>query len=165
MATCRVVQYTENSIHQRSNEIPLEAITSGKLRGLIKNMRDTMFKENGVGIAAPQIGDNRRAIIVETKHGPLVVLNPVLHGRSILQETQDEGCLSVKGIFGTVRRHRALSVTGIDEQGRPIKLQARGLLARIFQHEVDHLNGILIIDRMKKVTQGAFDLTAWKRSA
>lgn len=164
MPSCRVVQYSEDSIRKRSGEIPIEDIVSGRLGQLIKNMRDTMRKENGIGIAAPQIGDNRRVIIVETKHGPLVVFNPVLHNRSILQDTQDEGCLSVKGIFGTVRRHRALRVTGIDEQGRPIKLQAKGLLARIFQHEVDHLNGILIIDRMKKVTQGDFDLKAWKKS-
>lgn len=164
MANCRVVQYTEKSIHQPSLELTVDDVMAGKLKTLIKNMRDTMGQENGIGIAAPQIGDNRRVIIVETKNGPLVVINPRLTGRSILKDVQDEGCLSVKGIFGTVRRHRSLLVSGIDEQGRPMKLRARGLLARIFQHEVDHLNGILIIDRMKKVTQGVFDLKAWKKS-
>ncbi len=130
----------------------------------MRDLKDTMREENGVGIAAPQIGVNVQVIAVETKSGPWVVINPKIIRRSWRRESSEEGCLSVKGVFGPVKRAREVLVKGLDERGRPIEHRARGLLARIFQHEVDHLSGTLIIDRLERVNTGKIDLKKWRRS-
>lgn len=126
-------------------------------------MAETMKAENGVGIAAPQIGVNFRIIIVETKSGSRVLVNPSLQRRSIRRETMEEGCLSVKGVFGPVSRHRSVTVHGWNEHGQAVQFRAEGFLARIFQHEVDHLNGTLFIDRARSISQGTLNLKKWKR--
>ncbi|USN53874.1 MAG: peptide deformylase [Candidatus Nomurabacteria bacterium] len=163
MAHLHVTQYNEESIRQPSKAVTLDDIRAGTFRKLVKDMLETMYAENGIGIAAPQVGVNLRIIIVETKDGPIVMMNPVIQKKSLRKETVEEGCLSVKGIFGPVPRHRSLTVKGYDEKGESYTMQAEGLLARIFQHEVDHLNGGLFIDRAKGITHGTFDLKKWKR--
>lgn len=159
----RIVQYDEKSIRQPSKAVTLEDIRAGTFRKLIRDMLESMRVENGIGIAAPQIGVNLRVIIVDTKEGPMVMMNPVIKKKSLRKETTEEGCLSVKGIFGPVPRHISLTVQGYSEDGEEFTVEAKGLLARIFQHEVDHLNGGLFIDRAKGITHGEFDIKKWKR--
>ncbi|MFH0852897.1 MAG: peptide deformylase [bacterium] len=163
MSILPVVQYNQKTIRLPSVEVTRQDIVSGLLNKLIKNMKDTMTAENGIGIAASQIGDNRRVIIITTKKGPEVVFNPVILNKSFRKETIEEGCLSVKGVFGPVARHRQIKVTGLNRHGETIIYQAKGLMARIFQHEVDHLNGTLFIDRAKNISQGSIDLKKWKK--
>jgi len=161
MSILPIVQYDAKSIRQKSTEVSKSDIVSGKLKSLVKDMKESMIKEDGIGIAAPQIGINRQVIIILTKDGQEVIYNPKILKKSIRKEKYDEGCLSVKGIFGPVARHRSVKVEGLNDKGERMVYDAKGLMARVFQHEVDHLNGHLFIDRVKKISQGEFDLKKW----
>jgi peptide deformylase len=164
MPSRKVTQYDQPSIREPSEEVPLRELRDGKLAKLLRDMLETMRKEHGVGIAAPQIFVNRRVIIVDTNDGPKFIINPILSKKSLKRETIEEGCLSVKGVFGQVKRHYAVHVEGYNELGEPVEYKPKGFLARIFQHEVDHLNGTLFIDRASLITQGSIDLKQWRRS-
>lgn len=112
---------------------------------LLDDMVETMYAANGVGLAAPQIGVSKRIFVADTGEGPIRLVNPRLvdyKGRA----TGTEGCLSIPGIFGQVARHREVVVKGWDEHGDPVVLEAGGLLAVVFQHEMDHLDGQLFTD-------------------
>jgi len=126
------------------------------LEALIEDMVETMHAARGVGLAAPQIGVLSRVIVVELpddeedpQSGKLFVLcNPEIV-RAEGEEEGEEGCLSVPGYVGLVKRAAVVTVRGQDRRGRRVRVKARGLLARAFQHEIDHLNGILYIDRVE----------------
>lgn len=112
---------------------------------LLDDMVETMVANNGVGLAAPQVGISKRIIVADVGDGPIRMVNPRIVERkgSVLGL---EGCLSVPNIYGDVERAEEVVVKGLDERGRPIMVEADGLLARVFQHEVDHLDGRLFID-------------------
>lgn len=114
---------------------------------LIDQLMETMAEENGVGIAAPQVGEHLRIIIVETPHGVQAFINPEITSRSVRMVSSIEGCLSVPGISGAVKRHSSVKVKAKNRQGEMVEIKANGLQAIIFQHEIDHLDGILFIDR------------------
>ncbi len=118
-------------------------------RRLIDDMIETMREAEGVGLAAPQIGDARRIFVAELDEQVYVFVNPEIVDASAEMETGDEGCLSLPGYVGEVERHLRVTVSGRDRRGRPHTLLAEGLLARCVQHELDHLDGILYTDRMK----------------
>lgn len=118
---------------------------------LIDDMMVTMQVEDGVGLAAPQVGAHLRLIVAETPHGNMAFINPVITSRSVRLVNSTEGCLSVPGMSGTVKRHSSVKVTAQDRTGKMIELKANGLLSIIFQHEIDHLDGVLFIDRADKV--------------
>lgn len=122
------------------------------LKKLIQDMRDTMFDLKGVGIAAPQVGVNLRLALarlnVETPHEVVVTLiNPEIDDLSSEMTELEEGCLSLPRQWGKVKRHQALTVRFQDEKGRKQSLLLHDFNARVIQHEVDHLNGMLFIDR------------------
>ncbi len=131
-----------------------EAIPSvGKeLSPLFADMVETMYAEGGVGLAAPQIGVSRQIAVINPEPGNdatlLKMVNPRIVASSDELETIEEGCLSVPGIRGEVARHAWVEVVYRDEKGVERSLRAEGLLARIVQHELDHLNGVLFIDRL-----------------
>jgi peptide deformylase len=128
-------------------------------REFLQNMVETMRDEPGVGLAAPQVGVSERMIVVEYAEGSedpdapekppklYMLVNPeiVRHSRSTVEG--NEGCLSIPGYLGTVERYEAVTVKGLNQYGDPVKIKAKDWLARIFQHEIDHLDGILYIDR------------------
>jgi peptide deformylase len=123
---------------------------------VIKKMRAIIKKENGVGLSANQIGLNWRLFIAEIpseKGKPkfYAIFNPDISKASKNKIILEEGCLSVPGIWGLVERPEQIVLIGFDKNGKKIKIKAWGLLARVFQHEIDHLNGILFIDRAKKL--------------
>ncbi|HCC83803.1 TPA: peptide deformylase [Candidatus Uhrbacteria bacterium] len=118
---------------------------------LIDDMIVTMQVEDGVGLAAPQVGAHLRIIIAETPHGNEAFINPVITSRSVRLVPSTEGCLSVPGMSGTVKRNSSVKVTAKNRLGETVDIKANGLLAIIFQHEIDHLDGILFIDRADKV--------------
>jgi peptide deformylase len=118
---------------------------------IIDDLIETMRVEDGVGIAAPQVGSHLRIIIAETPHGNEAFINPVITSRSVRLINSIEGCLSVPGMSGTVKRNSSVKVTAQDRTGKTVDLKANGLLSIIFQHEIDHLDGILFIDRAEKV--------------
>lgn len=128
------------------------------LRDLLDRMRATMYAADGVGLAAPQVGVSKRVIVIDVGQGPVEVVNPEIVAREG-EEAGTEGCLSVPGKAGEVRRAVRVRVTGFDRDGRRVWHEAEGLFARAFQHEVDHLDGILFIDRADRVWDVAPETT------
>lgn len=125
------------------------------LSALVDDLIDTMRAAKGVGLAAPQVGVSRRVFVVDVSFGQrprdlLVFVNPTFARREGMQ-LEEEGCLSVPGIHATVARPAALTVRAIDRSGRPVSVDASGLLARAVQHEMDHLDGILFVDRLRAI--------------
>lgn len=124
------------------------------VRQLAKEMLQTMYSANGIGLAAPQVGVNKQLIVIDcepdkSENQPLILINPqiIRSGKELC--VVEEGCLSIPNVFLDVTRPEAIEVTFKDEQGRPQKLQATGLLARVIQHEIDHLNGVMFVDRVE----------------
>lgn len=130
-----------------------------RIRELVRDMFETMYSASGVGLAAPQIGVGKRVIVVdvspvETEIAPLALVNPVIVEREGMVEGT-EGCLSVPGIEGIVPRAESVLVRALDPQGQPVRIRAEGLLSRALQHEIDHLDGILFIDRIPAAAASA----------
>ena len=118
------------------------------LRQLCDDMLETMYAAPGVGLAGPQVGVLQRLFVFDDgQTGPLVMANPELSNAEG-EQVEEEGCLSVPGPFYSTARHAKISCRGQDVKGRPIEMTGEGLLARIFQHESDHLDGVLYIDRL-----------------
>lgn len=136
-----------------SAEMTPADISDPKTKQLVMDMIETMKLENGIGIAAPQIGIHKRLIIVNVgENDPRAFLNPKIISKSFLKMESEEGCLSVPGVFGIVKRHRSVTVTAQDLHGNKMTFRAEGLMAIVFQHEIDHLNGILFIDKVIRYT-------------
>lgn len=130
-----------------------------RVRDLVRDLFETMREAKGIGLAATQIGVGKRVIVVdvspvEKDAAPLAVVNPEIVQRSGWAENT-EGCLSIPGVEGTVGRSETLVVRGLDENGSPLTVHAAGLLARALQHEIDHLDGILFIDRLSPAAASA----------
>ena len=150
----RILKITINPnpiLRKVSEEISPEEIGSKKINELCLNMAETMVKKDGVGLAAPQVGKNIRAVVVNTKDGPVFMVNPKIKNKSLTKEWGEEGCLSVPGVFGQVKRHKSQICVFYDIKGKKNQMKAKGLLARVIQHEIDHLDGILFIDKAKDI--------------
>lgn len=120
---------------------------NSNLKKLLKDMADTMYDADGVGLAAPQIGISKRVIVVDVgdEHGLVEMVNPVIVEREG-EQIGPEGCLSIPNLNGEVLRAERVIVKGQNSDGEPITIEATGFFARAFQHEVDHLNGVLFTD-------------------
>ncbi len=140
----------------RTKALPVDdqTLASKKFKTLITDLVDSMQAARGIGIAAPQIGVSLQVAIINARDGALVIVNPRITKTSFRTTSAEEGCLSVPGVFGLVRRPTTITITYTDEHGKSVRIEASGLLARVFQHEVDHLNGILFIDKVARLTQG-----------
>lgn len=123
----------------------------GVLNQRIQDMFAVMYAKNGIGLAAPQVGDSRRLFVIDTREekGKLSLINPKIVSYSSAEVEMEEGCLSVPGIYGPVSRSSVVTVEYLDEQGSERILKARDLLARVILHEYDHLEGTLFIDLLK----------------
>ncbi|MDA0207791.1 MAG: peptide deformylase [bacterium] len=149
-----VVKHPNNILRQESVIISDTDLQSPELQQLIDDMMISMKEENGVGLAAPQIGKHIRLIIAETPTGPAAFINPKIISVSDQIVDSEEGCLSVPGVFGLVKRHKSVKVKAKNRHGEPIRMKATGLLSVIFQHEIDHLNGVLFIDKAFRIIEG-----------
>ncbi len=124
----------------------------GKTVHLVKEMIQTMHEGRGIGLAATQVGILERIFVVHLAEDiPRVFINPVLKGVSPETSLYEEGCLSIPGIYADVKRPEMISIDALDERGKPFHLDADGLLARVIQHELDHLNGVLFIDHLSEL--------------
>lgn len=121
-----------------------------RLRRLVADMFETMYESNGIGLAAPQIGILRKVIVVDTMEPgeKMALVNPKIDYWSEERHAMKEGCLSIPGVEGEVVRPTRIHIKANDVDGNEIEFEAEGLLARVIQHEVDHLNGILFIDHL-----------------
>ena len=134
---------TDEVLRKRSREI--ETIDN-KIRELAIDMVETMYKFDGVGLAAPQVGILKRMIVIDPGTGPKVLINPVIK-KATGKQTGEEGCLSFPNMFGNVDRPETLVVEAFDIDGKKIKIKAKDLEAVILSHEIDHLDGVLFIDK------------------
>lgn len=145
MALRNITKYKKDDVLRKKSR-KVETIDKRILQ-LLEDMAETMYKENGVGLAAPQVGILRRVIVIDIGDGLIKFINPEI----VEQEGEEldvEGCLSVPDITGEVKRPYKVKVKGINEFGEEVEMKATGLLARAFCHEIDHLDGILFIDKV-----------------
>jgi len=133
---------------------PVQSFDESLLR-LTKDMLATMRDNEGVGLAATQVGRLKRVFVAAIEDDEYVMVNPVLTDISETTETATEGCLSIPGIQVDVERPVAVTISGQDVSGKPLQIEASDLLARILQHEVDHLDGVLILDRTDRESRKA----------
>lgn len=126
---------------------------------VVNGMFDIMYKEKGIGLAAPQIDIGKRIVVIDTgeqRVQKFALINPEIIEFSDRTEPYEEGCLSLPGLLADVVRPTGILVRGITPGGEEIEIETSGLLARVFQHEIDHLNGILFIDRIEKYLKDEF---------
>jgi peptide deformylase len=138
----------------RKRAEPVLAVTP-EIREVIAGLFDTMYRERGIGLAAPQVGISQRIFVLDVdgeggERAKLALVNPALV-RSSGSVVGEEGCLSIPGIHADVKRHAEVNFEGQDETGARVTLHAQGLLARALQHELDHLDGVLFVDRLSAI--------------
>ena len=148
-----IVTHPNPSLREKSMEIKEQDINTPEFLQLCDDMAVTMIKKDGVGLAAPQICKNIRLIVVNTKSGPKAMINPKITKKSWAKEYGEEGCLSVPNTFAEVNRHKKINFTYIDLNGKNVKDTAKNMKARVIQHELDHLDGILFIDKAKNLSK------------
>jgi len=147
MAKLEVLRYP-NSILRKKCDV-IETIDDEVVR-LARDMLETMYDGNGIGLAAPQVGISRQLIVLDIGDGPLALINPkIVEAEG--SDTMEEGCLCLPGINVDVERSARVRVTGLDPKGEELDIDADDLLARALQHEIDHLSGKLIIDKVSKL--------------
>lgn len=147
---------TKLSTHEkilRAKNRDLSFPLTSDIKQLIANMKATVKKAPGIGLAAPQVGVNLNLAVINLEEfgvAPFALISPKVISKSIKKTRLDEGCLSSPGLFGPVKRPARVEVEAYREDGRRVVIKADGLLAKVLQHEIDHLNGILIVDKMEK---------------
>lgn len=167
----KIIQIGDERLRKISDPISKEELDSKEFKDMLKDLSDALnTQDDGVGISAPQIGVNKRVFVVSEKifdedymkkgkeiktknYGHIYFINPKITKISKKTETMEEGCLSIRGIYGLVKRPKNATIEAINEKGEKITRGAGGLLARIFQHEIDHLDGILFIDRAEAIRE------------
>ncbi len=140
-------------LHQASADVSPVEIVTAEFQMYLDSLIQTMIESDGVGIASPQIGRNIRAVVVQIAQGPECFMNPVITKRSEAMVESEEGCLSVPGQYGIVMRHKKVSVEALNRYGRRVSLDLKNFPAIVFQHEIDHVNGILFIDKVIRLTR------------
>lgn len=153
----------------REKASPVGTVTD-EIRILIRDMFDTMYDAEGIGLAAPQVGISQRILVVdvadeeegEERHVHALV-NPVVVEASRETGKETEGCLSIPGLEETVTRPLQVVIEALSPDGEPVRIEADGLLARALQHELDHLDGVLFIDRLSSLKRGIL-LRKWRKS-
>jgi len=160
MAILKVAQLGHPVLRKKAEPVTPEQIASAELQAFIADMIETNDEYNGAGLAAPQVhralqiivvGSSRREVEGDGEEDPIpliTLINPKLSDFSAEMEEDWEGCLSVGDLWGRVRRARAATVSGLDRHGNPVTIKAEGFLARVFQHEIDHVHGKVFLDRM-----------------
>jgi peptide deformylase len=163
MAVREIVTIPEEVLRRKAHKV---TNFDKDITTLIDDMFETMRQAPGVGLAAPQVAISQRVIVVEyaeeenEKPKSFAVINPEIIKTSMDTEFGIEGCLSIPNMVGDVERFSAVTIKGFNKLGKPVKIKASGWLARIFQHEVDHLDGILFTDRATKIWQPPQEETA-----
>lgn len=149
-----IIHHPHPILRQKAEPVKVEHLNKKELKELLADMEATMIEKDGAGLAAPQIGISKQIVVIADRKGKnLFLINPQITRRSWGKIIGEEGCLSViddKGriIYGQVERHKRVTCQYFDTQGKKKKIQAEEPLARVIQHEIDHLEGILFIDRL-----------------
>lgn len=147
----KILEYPNDALREISEEV--KDPTGVEVKQLILDMIQTLRANNGLGLAAPQVGKNLRICVIEIENELFVLINPEIKTLSNEKIPSEEGCLSFPNKFMNLQRHKRVKIKAIDLNGKSQIIRARGLLARVIQHEIDHLNGVLIVDRTEEVNQ------------
>ncbi len=157
MAVLEIRKYPEEILEKKAQ---LVENIDRDLQRLIDDMIETMYAAPGIGLAAPQVGVSKRLVVIdvstkEEKHPLIVLINPEIVETDGLLDSE-EGCLSVPGYTSTIKRAERIVVKGLDRNGKPVQIEGTELLARALQHEIDHLDGVLFVDRMSSIKREFF---------
>lgn len=153
MAILDILHYPDSRLHTVAKPV---AVVDDRIRQLVKDMAQTMYDAPGIGLAATQVNVHERVIVIdlsEEQNQLLVLINPEIVWQSEAAQTYEEGCLSVPGVFETVKRAAEIRVKALDEQGQTQEIEADGLLAVCIQHEMDHLNGKVFVEKLSMLKQ------------
>jgi len=155
-----IVTIPTPSLRERSVELDPAVIGTPEFQAFLDMLVETMLSlGNAAGLAAPQVGRNERFVAVNLKRGVEVMINPVIEKRSDSTVVEEEGCFSVPGVWGNVERAKRITATWLNRHGRRETLDCKGLDAIAIQHEIDHLDGILFVDKAMEITRGKEFLT------
>jgi peptide deformylase len=144
MATLKIRTFGDPVLKERAREV---ADIDGRIVKLVESMIETMYAAPGVGLAATQVGVEKRLFVYDAGDGPMAVVNPVV-SEARGEWTYEEGCLSVPGLHWPIVRPKEVHLTGYDLDGNEVSVDADEFLARVFLHEVDHLDGVLLLERL-----------------
>jgi peptide deformylase len=146
MAIRNIRKYGDDILRKKAKNV---RVFNNSLSELLADMAETMKAANGVGLAAPQVGILKRAVVIDVGEGLIELVNPrIVHQEG--EAVEVEGCLSIPGVLGEVARPQKVKVKAVDREGNPIEIEGEGLLARALCHEIDHLDGVLFIDKVIK---------------
>ncbi|NTU66642.1 MAG: peptide deformylase [Candidatus Moranbacteria bacterium] len=140
-----IITYPDPILRKKNKKI--KDPTDPKIKKLIFDMLDTLEANNGLGLAAPQVGENLRLCVIKMERKTFILINPKIVSKSLRKEVMEEGCLSFPGEFIPIKRSKKVKVHAETKEGDKIEIEAEGMLARALQHEIDHLDGTLFIDR------------------
>jgi len=146
MSKLKIRTYPDPILSKKGRLVKLDEIKSAKIKKLISRMIETMVENNGLGLAAPQVGQSIQLCTIGFGGDRFVLINPKIISHSWRKEVCEEGCLSFPEKFILVKRPKKVTVRALNEEGKPFKITAEGLLSKALQHEIDHLNGILFIE-------------------
>lgn len=149
----KIITHPNPILRKKSLVLPLKQLASEEMQRLLLDMEETMLKKDGAGLAAPQVNESRRAIVIRDNNRTIFLINPRITKKSWAREVEEEGCLSVLNdqgeiIYAPVARYKKVNCVFLDEKGMKKKISAEKMLARVIQHEIDHLDGILFIDKI-----------------
>lgn len=142
-----IINHPHPILRKKTAEMP--DLKDPEIKRMALDMLETLDAVGGLGLAAPQVGSSMRLSVIKLDGKSYVLLNPKIKSKSLRKEIAEEGCLSFPGLYFPVKRHKKVKVQAFDLDGKTIEISAEGLLARAFQHEIDHLDGVLFIDRNK----------------
>lgn len=145
MALLNIINYKTDPVLRKPSK-PVEKIDK-KILTLLNDMAETMYHANGAGLAAPQVGVLKQLVVIDAGSGLIKLINPVITAFSG-EQVDFEGCLSVPEIYGKVKRPQSVTVKALDEKGETVEFKGTDLLARAFCHEIDHLHGVLFLDKV-----------------
>lgn len=146
-----IVKHPSDVLRRKTEDVPIAWLKDKTFQQFLDDMIETMYAANGIGLAANQVGKSWNVCTIATNDGAIVLVNPRVTRLGILKETEEEGCLSVPGVWGPVKRSKTLKFSAYDRNGHPFPISdAKGLFARVIQHETDHLAGKLFIDKAQK---------------
>lgn len=148
MATLKIIEAGAPILKETAK--PVEHITK-HIKKLLDDMAETMYAAEGVGLASPQVNESLQLVVLDDGNGLIELINPEIIERSEETDDGDEGCLSVPGYYGTVKRHHRIKVKALNRRGKTVIYEPEGFLARIFQHEIDHLYGTLFIEKAENL--------------
>lgn len=146
-----IISLPNPDLRKKTALVRPEEIATPAFQAFLEDMTKTMFEADGVGLAANQVAVSKQVTVISTKDGPLALINPVVTRMAKKTERGEEGCLSVPGVWGQVDRSVEVDVEALGRDAQPLKFTAKGFFARVIQHETDHLNGILFVDRAVEV--------------